>query len=76
MPANETDKLLVSFNAESACYGGTAGARCMLRILVDNNEIAPAAGNDSYFDNNGVTGAVSTPSTPGSARASCGSARR
>jgi hypothetical protein len=55
VPANETDKLLVSFNAETACYGGTTGARCLLRILVDNAEIQPAANTDAYFDNNGPT---------------------
>jgi hypothetical protein len=60
VPANETDKLLVSFNAETACYGGSPGERCVVRITVDNNEIAPAAGSDSYFDNNGVTGALHT----------------
>jgi hypothetical protein len=60
VPGNETDKLLVEFNAETACYGGSPGERCLVRITVDNNEIAPAAGNDSYFDNNGVTGAVHT----------------
>ncbi len=55
VPAGETDKLLVSFNAETACYGGSPGERCLVRITVDNNEIAPAAGSDSYFDNNGPT---------------------
>jgi hypothetical protein len=55
VPGSETDKLLVLFNAESACYGGSAGERCLLRITVDNNEIAPAAGSDSTFDNNGPT---------------------
>jgi hypothetical protein len=55
VPAGETDKLLVSFNAETACYGGSAGERCLVGITVDNAEIAPAAGSDSYFDNNGPT---------------------
>jgi hypothetical protein len=63
VPTGETAKLVVFFNAETACYGGTAGASCQVRILVDNSEIAPAADNDSTFDNNGVTGAVSTSST-------------
>jgi len=55
VPANETDKLLVFFNGESSCYGGTAGERCLLRVTVDNNEIAPAANNEGFFDNNGPT---------------------
>ena len=28
VPANETDKLIVSFSAEDACYGGTSATRC------------------------------------------------
>jgi hypothetical protein len=56
VPANETDKLLVFFNAATACYGGNPGARCLVRITVDGAEIAPAAGNDSAFDNNGPSG--------------------
>jgi hypothetical protein len=56
VPNNETDKLLVFFNAATACYGGDPGARCLVRITVDGAEIAPAAGNDSAFDNNGPSG--------------------
>ena len=56
VPNNETDKLLVFFNAATACYGGDPGARCLARITVDGTEIAPAAGNDSAFDNNGPSG--------------------
>jgi hypothetical protein len=55
IPTDEKDKLLVFFNAESACYGGTAGERCLVRIMVDNDEIDPHANTDSYFDNNGAT---------------------
>jgi hypothetical protein len=55
VPDKETGRLLVFFNAETACFGGTAGAHCMVRITVDNNEIAPAAGDDSTFDSNGAT---------------------
>jgi hypothetical protein len=50
VPSNETDKLLVFFNAESACYGGSAGAHCLVRITVDDNEIAPVQDTDSAFD--------------------------
>jgi hypothetical protein len=35
----------------------------VVRITVDDQEIAPAAGGDSYFDNNGVAGPVHTSST-------------
>ena len=60
VPANETDKLIVTFSAEDACYGGTSRPKCCnVRITVDGNELAPAAGSDANFDNNdlGVSGA-------------------
>jgi hypothetical protein len=49
VPNNETDKLLVSFNAETACYD-SVGAHCLVRITVDDNEIAPVQDKDSAFD--------------------------
>jgi hypothetical protein len=52
VPTGETDSLVVFFSAESACYGGASLQRCALRILVDGNELSPAAGGDAYFDNN------------------------
>ena len=64
VPANETDKLLVFFNAETACFGTTSpGAHCLVRITVDNNEIEPATGSDATFDSNGPTGATHTVNT-------------
>jgi len=55
VPANETDKLLVFFNAETSCFGGDPNERCLLRITVDNSEISPAANTDAFFDYNGST---------------------
>jgi hypothetical protein len=52
VPSGETDKLVVFFSGESACYGGTGVEQCLLKITVDGNELNPAAGNDAYFDNN------------------------
>jgi hypothetical protein len=52
VPSGETDKLAVFFSGESACYGGTALQRCLLKITVDGTELSPAAGSDAYFDNN------------------------
>jgi hypothetical protein len=52
VPSNETDKLVVYFSGESACYGGNALARCLLKITVDGTELSPAAGSDAAFDNN------------------------
>ena len=65
VPSGETDKLLVMFSAESACYGGTAGTRCRVRVLVDNAEISPAATSDANFDNNGVSGGIHTSNNQG-----------
>ena len=60
VPANETDKLIVTFSGEDACYGGTSVRFCNVRITVDGNELAPASGSDANWDNNdlGVSGAV------------------
>jgi len=58
VPANETDKLIVTFSGEDACYGGTPVNTCKLRIQVDGNELAPAAGGDANWDNNDLGGAV------------------
>ena len=52
VPSGETDKLVVFFSGESACYGGTGLEQCLLKITVDGNELSPAAGNDAFFDNN------------------------
>ena len=52
VPSGETDKLVVFFSAEDACYGGDSLERCRLKITVDGNELSPAAGGDAYFDNN------------------------
>ena len=51
-PTGETDKLVVFFSGESACYGGTALQKCLLKITVDGTELSPAAGADAFFDNN------------------------
>jgi hypothetical protein len=66
VPSGETDKLIVLFSGESACYGGTAIQKCLLKITVDGTELSPAAGSDAFFDNNdqgvkttSVTGATS-----------------
>jgi hypothetical protein len=67
VPSGETDKLVVLFSGESACYGGDSLQRCRLRVNVDGNELSPSAGGDAYFDNNnlglratGVSGASVT----------------
>ncbi len=54
VPAGETDKLVVFFSAESTCYGGAAVEHCLLRIMVDGNELNPTGttGADDIFDNN------------------------
>jgi hypothetical protein len=48
VPSGASATLLARFTAESACYGG--GGYCSVRILVDGNEAAPAAGTDFAFD--------------------------
>jgi hypothetical protein len=63
VPANETDKLIVTFSAEDACYGGTPVKLCNVRITVDGNEIAPASGGDANFDNNDLGGGVAKTSS-------------
>jgi hypothetical protein len=52
VPSGETDKVVVLFSGESACYGGTALQKCLLKINVDGNELSPTAGSDANFDNN------------------------
>jgi hypothetical protein len=52
VPSGETDKLIVFFSGEDACYGGTALQKCLLKITVDGTELSPAAGSDAFFDNN------------------------
>jgi hypothetical protein len=52
VPSNETDKLVVFFSGESACYGGTSLARCLVKITVDGTELTPAGGSDAAFDYN------------------------
>ena len=37
--AGETDKLVVFFSGESACYGGTALQKCLLKITVDGTTL-------------------------------------
>jgi hypothetical protein len=62
VPTGETDSLVLFFSAESACYGGTSLQRCLVRIRVDGNDVAPSGGSDEYFDNNdlGKSGAGAT----------------
>jgi hypothetical protein len=55
VPSGETDKLVVYFSAESACYGGSDVATCLLKINVDGTELSPVAGSDAVFDNNVTT---------------------
>ena len=52
VPAGEQSRLYVLFTAESRCTGGGALQFCGVRVLVDGNEISPAAGNDFAFDSN------------------------
>ena len=52
VPNGETDKVLVFFSAEAACYAGTNVQKCMVKINVDGTELSPAAGLDAFFDNN------------------------
>ena len=47
----KTSRLYVWFSAESLCSGG-AGF-CAVRITVDGNEMAPAAGSDFLWDSLG-----------------------
>lgn len=62
VPTNETDKLVAWFSGASACYGGTALQKCLLKITVDGTELSPAAGSNAVFDNNdlGVKGTSPT----------------
>jgi hypothetical protein len=46
--AGLTERILVRFTAESACYGGTAW--CSVRILIAGVEAAPVVGVDFAFD--------------------------
>jgi hypothetical protein len=48
VPAGETARLYATFTAESVCVGGTGS--CSVRITLDGNELAPAAGTDFAFD--------------------------
>jgi hypothetical protein len=52
VPTGETDKIVVWFNAESACYAGSSLQKCLVKINVDGTELTPAAGLDGFFDNN------------------------
>jgi hypothetical protein len=52
VPTGETDQVVAYFSAASACYGGTQLRTCRVRILVDGNELAPAVGGNSNWDNN------------------------
>jgi hypothetical protein len=52
VPTGETDKLVVFFSGQSACFDGSALQKCLLRITVDGNELAPAAGSNAVFDTN------------------------
>jgi hypothetical protein len=70
VPNNETDKLLVSFNAESACFGGSPGEHCLVRITVDDNEIAPVQDKDSSFDSTTSTSDANTQAQHGIVRIS------
>jgi hypothetical protein len=55
VPAGETARIYVVFSAESSCSGGGANQRfCGVRIVVDGNELNPAAGNDFAFDSTDV----------------------
>jgi hypothetical protein len=54
VPTGETDKLVVFFSGESACYDGTSLQSCLLKITVDGNELSPAGGSSSIFDNNDI----------------------
>jgi hypothetical protein len=55
VPSGETDKLVVFFSGESACYGGSDVQTCLLKINVDGTELSPQAGSDAAFDNNVTT---------------------
>jgi hypothetical protein len=52
VPTGETDQVVAYFSAESACYGGAQIRTCQVRIVVDGNELNPALGGNSQFDNN------------------------
>jgi hypothetical protein len=49
VPSGNTATLVVTFSAESACYG-SLNASCSVRINVDGNQMKPDAGNDFAFD--------------------------
>lgn len=48
VPEGETAYLVVTYNAESSCYG--ADIYCFTRVLVNGTEIDPAAGSGYAFD--------------------------
>ena len=49
VPTGETARLYAWFTAESTCTGPTTG-NCIVRIVVDGNELNPASGTDFSFD--------------------------
>jgi hypothetical protein len=60
VPTGETGQLVALFSAETSCSGGTGLEQCLLRVLVDGNEMSPSAADDAFFDNNGFA-AVTAP---------------
>lgn len=49
MPVGQTARIVALFSAESACYGGSAGQYCGVRVTVNGNELAPGSGSDFAF---------------------------
>jgi hypothetical protein len=52
VPAGAPMRLVATFSAESACYGGGSDNWCSIRIVVDGNELTPATGTNFAFDSN------------------------
>jgi hypothetical protein len=55
VPTGQTARIVTMFSGESRCIGGLAFDTCGVRVTVDGNELAPAAGTDFAFDTSNPT---------------------
>lgn len=58
VPPGTSRLFIVTYSAESACYGGAAGAAnfCQVRVMIGGVEGNPAAGTDFAFDSTNIGG--------------------
>ena len=50
VPTGKTATIVATFSATSACTGGAAGGKCMVRVVVDGTEMNPPSEDESVFD--------------------------